>query len=204
MSYPTIDNKLLPFGSWSEHEVVNLYALAGAGTGLAGTLVELVSFSPDDTDGYSDAPVGLEPAGTRSRRYNVKNRIQPTTSGSTKWKALGIQLHDVREYDEHGNKLVLYPEKAAKNNWGLSGEAVDVLTRGIVTLRNDAYVGVPQPGYVGVVASGGNGKIEAVNPTMLSETGDSNAKYGSKHVVGKFLSSTGSSFNGYAIFKLEL
>lgn len=204
MSYPTINNKLISTWDHDEHEVVNLYALAGAGTGLAGTLVEMVSFDPNDTDGFDVVAPGLEPDGTRSRRYNVKNRIQPTVSGSTKWKALGIQLNDVREYDEHGQKLVLRPELAEKNKWLLSGDAVPVLTRGIVILKSDAWVGIPQVGYVGVIASGGNGKIESVNPSMLNETGDSTAKYNSRQVVGKWLSSTGTSFGGYAFFKVEL
>lgn len=208
MPYPfsTINNKLLPFIIKDDHDIIDMYSWQAPGTGLAGTLVTMVSFDPNNTDGYNtDAPVGTQPlAGQLSSRYEVKNRIRASASGDLKWNTLGITLMDSRTLDENDLPLILFPQKAEELKCVISGQSVPVLTKGVVTLRSDAYVGIPQPGYVGVIASGGNGKIESVNPTMLDETGNSTAKYASKHVVGKFLSSTGSSFGGYALFKVEL
>lgn len=208
MPYPfsTINNKLLPLRQYSEWEVNPFYAWAGAGTGLAGTLVTMTTFNPDNTDGFNtDAPMGTQPIpGMLSSRYETRNRFRASASGDLKWNVLGITLMDSREIDENDLPLRYFPQKSEEMKCVNSGQNVPVLQRGILTLRNDAYIGIPRVGYVGVIHSGGNGLIEAVNPTMLSETGDSNAKYGEKHVVGKFLSTTGSSFGGYAIFKLEL
>ena len=45
---------------------------------------------------------------------------------------MGVLLHDVKETDENGEKLVFNPRKAAEMEVALSGQAVPVLTRGIV------------------------------------------------------------------------
>ena len=41
-------------------------------------------------------------------------------------------LYDVREDDENGEKLIFNPRKAAENDYVISGQAVPILTRGIV------------------------------------------------------------------------
>lgn len=182
-----------------------MYAWQAPGTGLAGSLVTMVSFNPDNTDGFNlDAPMGTQPAGTLSVRHQVNNRIRLAASGDTRWNTLGISLLDSRETDENDLPLKYFPDKAESMKTVISGQAVPVLTRGIVTLRSDAFVGIPQPGYVGVIHSGGGGKIESINPTTLNESAAGHGNYSSRHVVGKFLSSTGSMLGGYAIFKLEL
>ena len=50
----------------------------------------------------------------------------------TKDVPLGMLLYDVREDDENGEKLIFNPRKAAENDYVISGQAVPILTRGIV------------------------------------------------------------------------
>lgn len=206
-TFQTINNKLLPgYRQYNDDtDVISYFTWQAPGTGLAGSLVSMVSFNPDDTNGYNlDAPMGSQPPGTLSPRYQVNNRMRLAASGDTKWTTLGITLRDHRDTDENDLPYRYFPDKAESQFVSVSGQSAPVLVRGVLALKLDAIVGLPVPGYVGVIHSGGGGKIESVNPTMLNETGDSTAKYNQKHVVGKFLSSTGSSFGGYAVFKLEL
>lgn len=197
MAYSTINNKLLPFRQYDEQEVVNLYA--SHDTGVAGTFVKLNTFNPEDTDGFGTSVVGADFAGTTNVRYKVKNTVVNSTSGDTKWDVLGVTLYDTREYDENGNKLIYNPQKAAEMNVVTSGQAVPVLSRGIVTLRSDAYVGNPTPGKVGIPDNNEAGKIIAVDPADITASG-----YSANQVVGRFLSQTGTKLGGYALFKLEL
>ena len=53
-------------------------------------------------------------------------------SGANKDVPLGMLLYDVREDDENGEKLIFNPRKAAENDYVISGQAVPILTRGIV------------------------------------------------------------------------
>lgn len=197
MAYKTINNRLLPFRQYGEQEVVNLYA--SHNTGVAGTFVKLSTFNPEDTDGFGSSVVGADFAGTKNVRYKVKNTVVPCASGDTKYQVLGVTLYDTREYDENGNMLIYNPQKAAEMNVVTSGQAVPVLTRGIITLTSDAYIGNPQPGYVGIPDNNNPGKIIACAPGSITASG-----YADNRVVGKFLSSTGTKLGGYAVFKLEL
>ena len=52
-------------------------------------------------------------------------------ASGTSSKAIGILLHDVKETDENGEKLVFNPRKAAEMGIALSGQAVPVATKGI-------------------------------------------------------------------------
>jgi hypothetical protein len=44
-------------------------------------------------------------------------------------------MYDVAEYDENGEKLIWHPRKAHEMQVSLSGQAVPVLTRGIVLVN---------------------------------------------------------------------
>ena len=199
MAYSTINNRLLPFRQYDEQEVINLYSLNG--TGVAGTFVKLQTFNPDDTDGFkfTNSNVGANFAGTTNVRYNVKNTVIPITSGDTKYTVLGVTLYDTREYDENGNLLIHNPQKAAEMQVLVSGQAVPVLGRGIVTLAKDAYTATPSPGYVGVPDKITDGKICAVPAASITTSG-----YAENQVIGRFLSQTGSKNGGYALFQIEV
>ena len=195
--------KLLPFRQKAEAEVINWYSLNG--TGLNGTFVALETGNQDPAngDGYvAGSSVGASYTNIESNRYEVKRKVRAVASGDTKFNSLGVTLYTTAEYDENGNKLILQPREArTERAFILSGEAVPVLARGIVTLKSDAYVGTPIPGHVGVAYTGGGGKVEVVDPATLPITGKGIT---SDHVLGKFISTSGSAFGGYAQFKLEL
>lgn len=178
---------LRPYRSHSEYDVVNFFAL-DVSSGDAGNFVEMVSGQPDKLSAEWDlSSVGNFSSvdGVFSRRASNPAKIKISNSGSGS-KVLGIMLYDVREYDENGNKLVYSPSKQDERSVVLSGQAVPVLTRGLVSVNN--IEGTPAAGSgLGV---GLNGK-----PKVMNE----NASIG---VYGRFLTSTGAA--GYAIAKLEI
>jgi hypothetical protein len=67
---------------------------------------------------------------------SVSLKIAPTTGINE--RPLGIALMETAQYDENGQKLIYYPQKAAENQVLLPGQSVPVLTRGIVTLTSRA------------------------------------------------------------------
>jgi hypothetical protein len=85
---------------------------------------------------------------------------------------LGITLWETAKYDENGQKLIYYPQKAAENQVLLPGQSVPVATRGIFTLTDTAYnnttnwaVGNP------FVLSANAGKVTGVATTYNAGAG---------------------------------
>jgi hypothetical protein len=192
----TINTRLLPFRDYDEHEVYGFFALND--TGVAGTFVSAVTYNPDNQDGWSNTAPGAEYNNILSLRYESKAKAAPAASGAAKWNVLGVTLKSTLEFDENGEKLLFHKEKCDKLQAVVSGEPVPILKRGLVTLTSDAYVGTPTPGFVGVIE--GAGIIRAVNPSVLSPTGT----YTPDQVVGRFISTSGSNFGGYALFDVQL
>lgn len=197
--------KLMPFRDYDEHEVVNLFSKDV--TGVAGELVKIVRSNPSDTDGWSTTSVGAEYDGTVSWRYEVKDKVSVTVGGETVHSGvLGLTLNPTLEFDENGLPLKYNEQRRQELQAVLSGQAVPVLTQGLVYLTSGAYVGTPQVGYVGVPYSGGGGLIAAVNPANTGQFGavGSASVYKENQVIGHFLSQTGQFQGGVALFKLEL
>ncbi len=216
---------LLPFRIYDEHDVIPFFSLDG--TGLNGQFVametgtlfatgipqafSLGSQDPSTSAGqYSNNPVAAAYTNIISYRYNNNRKVRATQSGDSTFNALGITLHTTAEYDENGNKLINFPQdQTYERGFVLSGFSVPILTRGIVTLKVSQINGNPIPGYAGCISTGTNlGSIDVVNPTTLgfgtiAPTGSTYA-YPSYSVVGKFLSTTGAGFGGYAQFKVQL
>lgn len=198
---PTIQNKLFGFRDYSEHEVLNMFSLNG--TGLAGTFVSFVSNDPSNTDGWSNQTVGASYDGVTSLRYEVKSKVQPAPAGSTKFNVAGLTLMDTREVDNNGLLLKFNPQRKAELQCVLSGEATPILKRGLVTLARSAFLGTPTVGAVGVIDASGNGIIRAVDPTNVAVFGPTGT-YKPDQAIGRFISSTGSEFGGYAIFEINV
>jgi len=178
--------ELKPFRDYNEHDVVNLYAFDGS-TASKGTFVEIQSFNPSNHNGYATVPAGALIDGTWSYRHQVNARVGATVSGSS--KVLGMLLYDVKETDENGELLKFKPKyKRDALNCVLSGEAVPVLTRGIVEIFG--FQGTPGAGSGAAISDSGDGSIAVVAPSVTTAR------------VGKFLSSTGA--DGYALLKIEL
>ena len=158
---------LRPLRDYSEHDVVNFFAVqadqdANGVIALAGTVVKVTgngfqpvvaSTTPGGTGFLGTIPVEL--GGTLgipglsnvvSNRYVVNAKVAKATN--TDLAALGITLMSTQELDENGEKLVFKPQKAAEKGVVISGQAVPVLTKGVVVysgsdLSNSANVGAP-------------------------------------------------------------
>ena len=141
--------RLLPFRQYNEHEVVNMFALedasvnesiTGFGAGDAGVFVKVtaanldldpVTYGTNSYLGKTDYPfVGA------NGYPSVSLKVAPAASGDI--KPLGITLWETAKYDENGQKLIYYPQKAAENQVLLPGQAVPVAVRGIFTLTSTA------------------------------------------------------------------
>jgi hypothetical protein len=151
-----------PFRDYSEHEVINLFALQGEAN--KGTFVTAVG-SGFDLSAQSafgnDSFIG----GTVSARFNVANRVAPAPSGTIPARVLGMTLKDVKSVDENGYPLKFEPRKAAERDLVISGEAVPVVKRGLFL-----YSGVNEAGGACAFGSGlaiadaSNGELKVVAP----------------------------------------
>ena len=175
---------LKPFRDYDEHDVINLFAYSGASANK-GTVVSAQGNGISLLDATSLD--NLSPYGnTLSAQYNVPWTVTAAASGNGKDKIVGLLLKDVRTFDENGERLIFNPRKAAEMDVIISGQAVPVLTKGIVLVSG--IVGTPAYGSGAAVADAGGGDIKVVT--------NSNA------TIGKFLGPTGS--DGYALLKIEL
>ena len=116
--------RLLPFRQYDDQDVINLYALAdaavnesvtGVGSGDAGVFVKVsagnfdldpVSYATDSYLGKTDYPF----VGANSYP-SVNLKVTPAASGDTT-NCLGITLRQTAKFDENGEKLLYYRQKA--------------------------------------------------------------------------------------------
>lgn len=201
------DGNLLPFRQYDPADVYNLFALDG--TGLNGQLVAIETGFQDpilSAGQYTTLPVAASYTNVTSYRYNSPRRVRPTNASDTVYNTIGMTLNTTAVYDENGNLLANQPyDDTLERGFVQTGFVVPILTRGLVTIKQQNVIGVGIPGYVGVISTGGNGKLEAVNPINLIGFGQTGvAVYSGQQIVGKFLSSSGSAFGGYYQFKLQL
>ena len=191
---------LKPFRNYDEYDVVNLFAVqadqdANGVIASAGTVVKVAGngFQPvvaglGGTGFLGAVPVDLAGGAgstyvnTVSDRFALAARVTAVASGSL---ALGITLMGTQEYDENGEKLLFHPRKAAEKGVVVSGQAVPVLTRGIVTYSGS---------QISNSASAGDGVYLSATAGELSTTA------GNQTRVGTLL---GSPVNQTAVVKLS-
>ena len=137
--------RLLPFRQYAEEDVVNLYASThvndqvdtAQGSGDAGLFVTVSAgdFSLDPIQYADSSYLGKTdyPFIGRDQYPSVPLQITPATSGET---VLGVTMLQTALKDENGEKLLYYPQKKLETQSVLTGEAVPVLGKGIVTLAN--------------------------------------------------------------------
>lgn len=146
-----------PFRDYSEHEVVNLFALQGEGN--KGTFVTAVGNGFDlNTPSAFDENSFI--AGTVSSRFNVPHKVEAAPSGTAPAMILGMTLKDVKSVDENGYPLKFEPRKAAERDLVVSGEAVPVVKRGVFLYSG--IVGTPGFGSGLAVADAGDGSLKVV------------------------------------------
>lgn len=118
-----------PLRDIDEHEVLNVFASNDVPLNK-GAFVKIATGWKNDDDVINlVGAVGESYLGTVSQRYGVTPRVTIATSGSN---VVGMALNDVKETDENGLPLVLFPKKAQQMQVAISGQAVPLLRRGLV------------------------------------------------------------------------
>jgi len=186
-------HNLRPFRDYDEHDVINLFAYSGA-VADAGVVKGLVvkleaggSWGPGTQTNstpvdWADS-VGSVVGGTVSYRYAVPGKVSAAASGEA---TLGLTLLDVREVDENGEKLVFNPRKAIEMGAVVSGQAIPVLTKGVVL-------------YSGTAATAGHVAYVGASAGELASASQMPA--GNTKKVGTWLSTH---VNNVALLKIEL
>ena len=168
--------RLLPFRQYAEQDVVNLYAVLPTGTNAMGTpftnggndagvLVKVsngnMSQDPVTYDGgQGDNYLGKTdyPFVGRDKYPSVPLQVNEAASGDA---VLGVTLRQTLTHDENGEKLIYYPQKAIEMQAVVSGQAVPVLSRGIITLDNaDAFSSSTDVGDTVYASATAGGKLD--------------------------------------------
>ena len=176
------NTKLKPFQSYDDHDVLSVFRYSGSIPVTAGTLVKAngSGWRADDCDTDLLGDVGKSYGNTVSQRYGVRAVCVDAGTGDS---VLGMLLNDVREYDENGLPLKFYPQKAAENNWVLSGQVSPIITKGWLLYSGNPN-GSPAAGD-GIYPSGaGNITSNAINQTTYSYCGKF---WGSRNSDGYYL-----------------
>lgn len=155
---------LRPFRDYDEHDVINLFTLdADITNGVTkGHMVAL----PASGSGWKNTDelqrlgaVGSSYTNTVSERYGVAAKVAVADANDS---VLGMMIYDVKETDENGEKYVFNPRKAAENDVVISGQAVPVLTRGIV-LYSGSQLATDDPAAGATLYSDANGELTTTN-----------------------------------------
>ena len=181
---------LRPLRDYDEHDVINLFSYSGAMPATKGTLVKAVAGGWKATDDVTEmfGPAGASFNNTVSERYRTSAQVGPATTGvdGVKDQPLGVMLYDVRDTDENGEKLIYHPQRAAENDFVISGQAVPILTKGVILYSGATLAAqTVTPGLALYAAAGG-----------VISTGVEGTK------VGKALGAVDS--NNHCLIKLEL
>jgi hypothetical protein len=148
-----MSNRLLPFRQYDDNDVINMYALVdaaindnvtGVGSGDAGVFVKVsagnfdldpVTYGTNSYLGKTDYPF----VGANSYP-SVSLKVTPAASGDLT-NVLGLTLRQTAKYDENGEKLLYYRQKAEELMCVLPGQAVPVATRGMFSLASTSFGG---------------------------------------------------------------
>src|SRR6266404_5550661 len=152
--------KLKPFRDYSEHEVVNLFALDTV-SGDKGCFVQMLSFDPDNYDGFGDQLPGT-PSSAYSADYDINAFVRLAPSG-TPYGILGLLLFNVRETMPYLNTPAILADPIRLDELEIipEGMAVPILSRGIVEIGE--FEGVPFPGSGAIISDLGSGIIKVAH-----------------------------------------
>jgi hypothetical protein len=159
--------RILPYRDYSEHDVVNLFALdvtgetladfTSNGTGdfdagvvvsvsagaLPGEVSELRATTPDNLRDYLGASFSGAHIGFNGYPANTGMTVAPADGSG---RALGITLRETLAFDENGEKMISYKQKLDEAQGVLPGQTVPVLTKGLVLLSGSAFSSAPALG----------------------------------------------------------
>ena len=173
--------RILPYRDYSEHDVVNLFALdlsganaaalaamtsAGSGDHDAGVVVKVSAGAlPGDTPStlatsgalrdYLGASFSGVHIGFNAYPSNGMTVAPADGTGAT----LGITLRETLAFDENGEKMLYYKQKLDEAQGVLPGETVPVLCKGMVRLSASAFSAAPSLGDDLEVDAGNAGQL---------------------------------------------
>lgn len=185
---------LKPARQYSEFDVLPYFALNTA-TGSKGTPV-VISNSGVNTNNstptvHSNLAAGLNKGNTYSPRWEIYPRVRAAVSGE---KPIGITLYDTLENNQFNYPLLYDKQRREELQAVLSGQAVPILCKGVVTVGPFAAGETPHP----------SGKFLAVKGT--GDLGVTTLTSGTSGVApanafGRFLGSKDS--DGYAMVQFD-
>jgi hypothetical protein len=162
--------RLLPFRDYDEHDVVNMYRSAGdlgefinlsesakrsTPQGDAGVFVKvnngalnpaLGDWDPVDIASNPDSLLGKTDYPHVARNNYPQTALSVTGVGASGDPCLGVTLRQTVARDELGENLLYNPVKKDELFGVLPGEAVPVLSKGMISLTDQAIVGSPSVG----------------------------------------------------------
>jgi hypothetical protein len=174
--------RILPYRDYSEHDVVNLFALDVSGLTLT-SLVPNNSTAQAYDSGVvvkvktgvlpGDAPSQLDSAsGDKLRDYLGASfssahigynaypsngmTVEPADGGEV---ALGITLRETLAFGENGEKMLYNKQQLDEAQAVLPGETVPVLTRGLVLLSEKSFVSSEEPAVGQPIYPGAGGLL---------------------------------------------
>ena len=145
--------RLLPFRQYNEHDVINLFrandtiigSIPAAGSGGVsaperngqhdnGLIVSIDSadFTKEPVEYGTEAYLGKTDYPHIGR--NQYPKATPTFKQCVITAPFGVTLRQTLTHDENGEKLLYYPQKALELNAVFPGQAVPILTRGLITV----------------------------------------------------------------------
>tara|TARA_B110000444_G_scaffold249825_1_gene275432 strand:+ start:954 stop:1577 length:624 start_codon:yes stop_codon:yes gene_type:complete len=159
--------RILPYRDYSEHDVVNMFALDVTGETLAdfksngtgdfdagvvvsvsagalpGEVSELRATTPDNLRDYLGASFSGAHIGFNGYPANTGMTVAPADGTG---RALGITLRETLAFDENGEKMISYKQKLDEAQGVLPGQSVPVLTKGLILLSASAFASAPALG----------------------------------------------------------
>lgn len=168
-------HRLLPFRQYDENDVVNLFALKcdsvnlknvgpnDDGINADGVLVSVVSgayggdtINFDDVNNQGFFATYSSPVGRNQYPANPL-KVEPASSGN--FNAIGVTLRSTLAFDENGESLLFNPVKKDELQAVLSGQTVPVLSKGIITVTENAIKAGDKPVPGQPLAATANGKF---------------------------------------------
>ena len=229
-------NRLLPFRQYNEHFVVNMFALDTAKLSLgvvdanthtasgahdAGVPVKIKTAGSDLGAGYSGTGVNVGKGNSALNAYmgttayphvgrNINGeafaKFEPVDANDD--IVLGVTLNQTLAYDENGEKMLYYRQKALELQAVLPGEVVPILTKGIITV---AASGVesgnpPTAGAQVGVSVGGKFRSLVAGKTVVGTclaVGDRNGQHDA-NATDYFAADGKSGAGAYYVIKIDL
>jgi len=166
-------NRLLPFRQYNEHDVVNLFSLDtssftlanmthGSNGGWDAGVVVKVSNGDMTQEPVVNAPTALQNYLGKTDYPHVGGNsysevpLKVSVADGATDTLLGVTLRQTIAFDENGEKLLYYKQKLLELYGVLPGQAVPVLTKGIVTVAASAVNGTINAGDKVYAGTGGN------------------------------------------------